>query len=963
MQTIDCVDYVTNRDPLDYAYSDLSALQKIYGTHDTWVRIFPSYGGKKIKGDIKVLRRDVSSASYAPLSMFEQKAVKDRWVTSNEWAFSTIFAILQSELILPGGGKSLDVLLRVDLFLFDVADQLESKGKIRPFSHPPAVAWLNGHEVLYSEDAREGIKKRLRNKRAKWPGREVDTRLIHHPERFLLPNLPYGELFPSRLPWPSDALDAFVETLEANRAEIIFTIEKQSVDNFYELLYFVDPWNGRAYSSRYANLYPEDSDLGAGPEFLLLNPKLREWFVEEYFRSEGYVSRKLVNSLVTFLASRKIGEPGTGKVTMDDLLAWHRANQPDASPDEKSISSTIEELKNNLSRIPDDDPGFSDSEHLKELRKHLKKISDDETGFRDSDYRSSPNNASARETYRTIRSVDPGQMLDDFEGENPETFRDIDSLTMKNESYMRVLITGPTAQLVLMSLPPGDGAEREVHSEAHRFVQVVSGEATLYWIPGERSRKLVAGENATIPAGTEHEIRNESRGETLKLWTAYLGSPVHEPNLVQETRETDAGGRDGSPTSAAGARLGEKKKEIYAELKRKISIELGKAPRFDVDRVIELLKDVKKDVGKSQMKEEFGNIIESVVDPRVEATNRDLLLIRKAFGAEITAKTETEKKYVRFLKERQTEFERQTEEIKKTYADESATLVTLDSERTLFRTERDAHCPDEAFAIESGYDGDPTLASLRRRWGSDRELTIRIRNETTFASLLVPDPSAIGGRIVDRDDWFDVRTTLVELLSNGHPTARWVGAGPYVMRVNETIDISKLTDPSVDIVNRSATEFFLILLRVDVLVLHVSAHIEGTETPLYLSVPTRAAPVPQIPSVANGMDVISPLFDYRQGEDPIPPYETTSHDRFSASDANLGERPPAARTKGEFLGLFETRGIDWEALFERGNYSGIEEMMDLTGLLPPPELVRSHEMYLAREEGTGKWKLYREKVE
>ena len=360
------------------------------------------------------------------------------------------------------------------------------------------------------------------------------------------------------------------------------------------------------------------------------------------------------------------------------------------------------------------------------------------------------------------------------------------------------------------------------------------------------------------------------------------------------------------------------------------------------------------------MKKEFGDIIGRVLDPGAETTEKDIELIRKAFDSKITTDTETEKKYIGFLKDRQIEFEIETERLRKMDAEELEILKKLDSERNESRSERNSSCPDDTYRVELGIDGDPTLTSLQKMWGLDKELVVRIRNKTDFASLIVPDPSTSNPgavRVVEKEDWFDVRTKLGNLLSNGHPTGRLVGAGPYVMRVNQRwgeTPPSELTNESSGIVTRSTSNFFLIRLRVDILVLHVKAHIEGVEVP---SEKTRPVLIPQVPSVVNGMDVISPLDWYRAG-DPVPSYATTSHDRFSLSDANLGIRPPLAGTKDDFLDLFERKGIEWDILFKEKRFGDIEEVMDITGLVPPLEILREYKTYVLKDPENGKWKIF-----
>jgi len=82
---------------------------------------------------------------------------------------------------------------------------------------------------------------------------------------------------------------------------------------------------------------------------------------------------------------------------------------------------------------------------------------------------------------------------------------DIERKTLENEYFRQVLYTGPHAQLVVMSLGPGEEIGAVV-----------------------------------VPAGTAHNIINRSRAQSLKLYTIY--SPTEHPDgTVHKTKaEADA---------------------------------------------------------------------------------------------------------------------------------------------------------------------------------------------------------------------------------------------------------------------------------------------------------------------------------------------------------------------------------------------------------------------------------------
>lgn len=115
---------------------------------------------------------------------------------------------------------------------------------------------------------------------------------------------------------------------------------------------------------------------------------------------------------------------------------------------------------------------------------------------------------------------------------------DIESATLQNSDYRRVLFTGRNTQLVLMSIAPGDEIGLETHDEHDQFIRVESGIGTVV-LDGEEHR-LADGVAVVIPAGVRHNVTNTSRDTPLRLYTLY-SPPEHADGTVHRTKQDDRG--------------------------------------------------------------------------------------------------------------------------------------------------------------------------------------------------------------------------------------------------------------------------------------------------------------------------------------------------------------------------------------------------------------------------------------
>jgi mannose-6-phosphate isomerase-like protein (cupin superfamily) len=108
----------------------------------------------------------------------------------------------------------------------------------------------------------------------------------------------------------------------------------------------------------------------------------------------------------------------------------------------------------------------------------------------------------------------------------------IETVTVENEDFRRVLYTGHHLQLVAMTLQPGDEIGAEVHDDRDQFFRIEQGEGVID-IDGVANP--VADDFAVIvPAGARHNVRNTG-GAPLKLYTIY-GPPEHLDGIVQSTK-------------------------------------------------------------------------------------------------------------------------------------------------------------------------------------------------------------------------------------------------------------------------------------------------------------------------------------------------------------------------------------------------------------------------------------------
>jgi len=110
----------------------------------------------------------------------------------------------------------------------------------------------------------------------------------------------------------------------------------------------------------------------------------------------------------------------------------------------------------------------------------------------------------------------------------------IEKKTLENDYFRQVLFTGKYAQLVVMSLQPGEEIGNEVHTNVDQFFRIEQGEATFIFAGTER-HTVKDGDAVVVPAGTYHNVINASKKTKLKLYTIY-SPPNHPDKTVHKTK-------------------------------------------------------------------------------------------------------------------------------------------------------------------------------------------------------------------------------------------------------------------------------------------------------------------------------------------------------------------------------------------------------------------------------------------
>ena len=110
---------------------------------------------------------------------------------------------------------------------------------------------------------------------------------------------------------------------------------------------------------------------------------------------------------------------------------------------------------------------------------------------------------------------------------------DIETDTVKNANYRKVLHTTNLSQLVLMSLKPGEEIGMETHKNGDQFIRIDSGKGKV--ILDGKEHDIKDGSAMVIAAGTEHNVINTSDSEDLKLYAVYT-PPEHKDGTIDKDK-------------------------------------------------------------------------------------------------------------------------------------------------------------------------------------------------------------------------------------------------------------------------------------------------------------------------------------------------------------------------------------------------------------------------------------------
>jgi mannose-6-phosphate isomerase-like protein (cupin superfamily) len=111
----------------------------------------------------------------------------------------------------------------------------------------------------------------------------------------------------------------------------------------------------------------------------------------------------------------------------------------------------------------------------------------------------------------------------------------LETATIENTDYRRVLYTGKNSQLVLMNIQPGDEIGMEVH-DLDQFIRIEAGTGKA--IMDDVEHVLEDGSAIVIPAGMNHNVVNIGETE-LKLYSVY-SPPEHKDGTVHATKADEA---------------------------------------------------------------------------------------------------------------------------------------------------------------------------------------------------------------------------------------------------------------------------------------------------------------------------------------------------------------------------------------------------------------------------------------
>jgi len=123
------------------------------------------------------------------------------------------------------------------------------------------------------------------------------------------------------------------------------------------------------------------------------------------------------------------------------------------------------------------------------------------------------------------------ELILEAEGKNTGFDVEMETDTLKNTNFRKVLYTSPHMQLVLMSVK--DEIGMETHEKGCQFIRIEGGSGKA--IIDGREFPIKDGVAFIIPEGSEHNVINTGEGD-LKLYAVYA-PPNHPEGKIHKTKE------------------------------------------------------------------------------------------------------------------------------------------------------------------------------------------------------------------------------------------------------------------------------------------------------------------------------------------------------------------------------------------------------------------------------------------
>jgi mannose-6-phosphate isomerase-like protein (cupin superfamily) len=94
----------------------------------------------------------------------------------------------------------------------------------------------------------------------------------------------------------------------------------------------------------------------------------------------------------------------------------------------------------------------------------------------------------------------------------------IESDTINNTNFRKVVATGTYSQVVLMSLLPGEDIGMEIHEHVDQFFRFEKGQGKV--VVDSKELEVSDGSAILVPAGSNHNVINTG-SNPLKFYTIY----------------------------------------------------------------------------------------------------------------------------------------------------------------------------------------------------------------------------------------------------------------------------------------------------------------------------------------------------------------------------------------------------------------------------------------------------------